>query len=170
MPRSRRLWVLPLVGLLSFGALGVGGDGATAVEPRLTTASIMVSAAAFIPTNTAIQFYNSGSEVSVQSGTGYMYAPVSFPVPVVNIKKITVYAYDNSASQLCVSTMRTRPVDAAQDVQTTLCTENGSAPQYMSTTDLDFRRIVTASQGLYLSLGFYGSGVSLYGVKINYSY
>jgi len=130
----------------------------------------MVPAAAFIPTSPTTSFYNSGVGISSGPGTANLFAPVSFPVPVVNIKKITVYAYDNSASQLCVSILRTRPADAGEDLQAFLCTENGSAPQYMATTDIAFRRVATANQGVYLALGFYGSGVTLYGVKINYSY
>jgi len=170
MPGSQKLWIPLLAALLFVGALGVGGDGATAVEPRLTKASIMVPAAAFIPTSPTTKFYNSGSGVSSESGTANLFAPVSFPVPVVNIKKITVYAYDNSASQLCVSILRTRPADAGQDLQASLCTVDGSAPQYMATADIAFRRVVTANHGVYLGLGFYGSGVTLYGVKIDYSY
>ena len=62
----------------------------------MTTASIMIPAAAFIPTTTRTTSACGGT-LPWLSGSGCFTAPLSFPVPVVNIKKITVYAYDNRA-------------------------------------------------------------------------
>jgi hypothetical protein len=171
MTALRRPWIPVLVGLLVAGVLGVGGGGAAAVEPRLTTASIMIPAAAFIPAEDDYDYANNGREMWVASGSGYFGAPLSFPVAVVNIKKITLYAFDNDgAAMVCVTLYRARPADASEDNTGGVCTSDGSAPQYASTTTISPRRVTTASQGAYLWVSLSAPGVKLYGVKVNYSY
>ena len=171
MTRTRRLWVPLLMGLLVAGMLGVGGGGAVAAEPRLTTVSVMIPAAAFFPTLDDWDYGNSGFGLYVTSGSGNFIAPLTFPVPVVNIKKITLYAYDNDGlKEVCVTLYRARPADAAEDTTGQVCTLDGSAPQYASTTLISPRRVTTASQGAYLWVSIGGPGLWLYGVKVNYSY
>ena len=172
MARTRRLWIPVLVGLLVGGALGVGGGGAVAAEPRITTASIMIPAAAFIPDLDDCDYDNGGYSLEVTSGTCGFIAPLSFPVPVVNIKKITLYAYDNDdSSQVCVKLYRARPADASQDsTGGSLCTLDASAPQAPYKTAINPRRVNTASQGAYLWVRLYSPTVALYGVKVTYSY
>ena len=107
---TRRLWVPLLVAVLVAGVLGVGGGGAVAVEPRVTTRSIMIPAGAFIPTEDDNDYMSNGIALSVESGVGRFTAPILVPVPVVNIKKITLYAYDNDAADtLCVYMYRAAP-------------------------------------------------------------
>ena len=172
MARTSRLWIPLLVGLLVAGALGVGGGGAVATEPRVTTASIMVPASAFIPTKDDFDYDNGGDSLQVTSGTGAFIAPLSFPVPVVNIKKITVYAHDNTASALIsASVYRSRPADGEEDHAGSVATVDSSAdPQVVSMTAISPRRVTTATHGPYLWVWFTGSGVRLYGVKVTYSY
>jgi len=169
MTRMRRLWVPVLVGLLV--AVLLGPAGVTATEPRVTTASIMIPASAFSPTMDDLDYENRGFRLQVTSASGAFFAPLSFPVPVVNIKKITLYAYDNDGlKEVCVTLYRARPADAAEDTTGQVCTLDGSAPQYASTTLISPRRVTTASQGAYLWVSIGGPGLWLYGVKVNYSY
>jgi len=70
----RKLLVPVLVGLLVAGVSGVGGDGAVAAEPRVTTRSIMIPAAAFIPTTDDPDYYNLGIDLHVHN-EGVFYAP-----------------------------------------------------------------------------------------------
>jgi hypothetical protein len=172
MARTSRLWIPVLVGLLVAGMLGIDGGGAVAAEPRSTTASIMIPAAAFIPTMDDWDYGNNGFGLQVTSASGIFVAPLSFPVPVVNIKKITLYAYDNDPSSLlCVTLYRARPADADRDLTGgSVCTSDASAPQYASTTAISPRRVTTAFQGAYLWVTLYSPTVTLYGVKVNYSY
>jgi hypothetical protein len=174
MTRLNRLWIPVLVGLLVAALLGpTGGGAATAAEPRLTTASIMIPAAAFIPTTDNFDYNNDGYGLQVTLGSGGFIAPLSFPVPVVNIKKITLYAYDNdSLSQVCVKLYRARPADADRDsTGGSLCTSDVAvAPQAPYKTTINPRRVTAASQGAYLWVDLSSPTVTLYGVKINYSY
>jgi len=171
MARTNRLWIPVLVGLLVAALAGpTAGGAATAVEPRITTASIMIPAGAFIPTENS-DYFNYGEYLAVASGSGSFTAPLSFPVPIVNIKKITAYAYDNSGgASVCVSLYRARPIDASEDYTGQVCTVDASAPQYATTTVIDPRRANTAFHAPYLWVVISGPTVELYGVKINYSY
>jgi hypothetical protein len=171
MTALRRLWVPLLVSLLVAGVLSVGGGAATAAEPRLTTASIMIPAAAFIPTYNS-DYFSLGLYLAVASGSGSFTAPLSFPVQVVNIKKITAYAYDDSSgASVCVSLYRARPMDASEDYAAQVCTADGTAvPQYAATTVISPRRVNTAFHAPYLWVVISGPDVKLYGVKVNYSY
>ena len=86
----------------------------------------MIPAAAFIPTYNS-DYFSMGSYLAVASGSGSFTAPLSFPVPIVNIKKIAAYAYDNSGgASVCVSLYRARPIDASEPAGQ-VCTVNASA-------------------------------------------
>jgi hypothetical protein len=173
MARMRRLWVPVVVGLLVAGVSGVGGGGAVAAEPRLTTASIMIPASAFIPGRDDSDYDNGGDSLQVTSGTGDFIAPLSFPVPVVNIKRITLYAYDNDpSSHVCIKLYRARPTDASQDsTGGSFCTSDVYiAPQVLYKTAFSPSRVDTASQSAYLWVYLTGPAVALYGVKVTYSY
>jgi hypothetical protein len=168
MTRTSKLWVPVLVGCLVTVLLGPAG--VTAAEPRVTTASIMIPAAAFIPTYGS-DYFSLGSYLSMASGSGSFTASLSFPVPVVNIKKITAYAYDNSGvASVCVSLYRARPMEASEDYAGEVCTVDASAPQYASTTTIFTSRVNTAFHAPYLWVVISGPDVKLYGVRINYSY
>ena len=96
---------------------------------------------------------------------------MSFPVPIVNIRRITAYAYDNSGgASVCVSLYRARPIDASEDYAGQVCTVDASAPQYASTTVISPRRVNTALHAPYLWVVISGPDVKLYGVRVNYSY
>jgi hypothetical protein len=169
MSSKRRSWV-PLLAALLVALMLSPVAGSAATEPRLTTATIMVPAAAFVPTSNSFDYSNGGSDLSVSAGTANFLAELTFPVPVVTIRRITLYAYDNSASQVCVSSVRTRPAESATDSQSTVCTQNASAPQVVYTTAITSAKVNTGLQGAYLLLGFYGGGVQAFAVKVNYSY
>ena len=167
---SRKLWVPVLVGLLA--AVLVGPKGVTAVEPRVTTSSIMIPAGAFVPTTDDWDYFHPGSSLALHGGYGNFTAPVWFPVQVVNIKRITVYAYDDDvAASVCVILLRARPAQGVEDSVGNVCTvDGGSNPAALYTTVIESRRVNTALQAPYLWASFDGPGVELYGVKITYSY
>ena len=170
--KSRRLWVPVLAGLLVAGLLGAGGGGAAAAEPRAATASIMIPAAAFTPAGSGIHYVSSGATLALDSGQGGFAAPLSFPAPVVNIKKITLYAYDYTASALIsAGVYRSRPSDGEDDYAGSIATVDSPAdPQVVSLTAISPRRVTTATHGPFLWIWFTGSGVRLYGVKVTYTY
>ena len=169
MARTRRLWVPVLVGLLVAALLGP--SGVTAVEPRTVTASIMVPAAAFTPTNSNFGYAFDNRELVATGGLAYFVAPLGFPVPVVNIKRLTLYAFDSDAGALvAVELYRTEPAGATfRHTGTVFTADSPSDPQVVSSTAISPRRVNTAIHGAYLRL-FLNPGVYFYGVKVTYSY
>ena len=91
---------------------------------------------------------------------------------MVYIKKITLYAVDNTAAgNVCVYLMRWAPATLSFMNLGGACTTGatGTTLQIVSTTSIDPRRVSTAAQGAYLRLSLYPSQ-NLNGVKITYSY
>ena len=173
MMLSKRLWAVLLTAVLVAGLLvGFGdGDDAVAKEPRATWRRVMVPAAALIPTTPDWDYINHGNYITMTSGSGQFAVPLSFPVPVVNIRKITLIAADNTASaSVCVALYRAQPLSADEEEMGTVCTYNRAAiPQTVSRTALLHRRVNTANHGPYLWVNF-GKGVTFYGVQVTYSH
>ncbi len=175
MAHTRRLWVPVLVALLVTGLLGVaGGGGAVAVEPRLTVASIMIPAAAFIPTSGSWSYSQTDSYLTANNTADFT-APLTFPVQEVTIRRITLYAYENTADgSVCVRMFRASPRTASSLTLGSACTVNSTTnPQAATTTAISPRRVNTAVQGpdLWVSIpGSQFSTVRFYGVKVTYSY
>jgi hypothetical protein len=172
MARMRRLWVPVLVGLLV--AVFLGPAGVTAVEPRTVTASIMIPAAAFTPTVDEADYLNGLSYLGVNNSGYYYFAPLSFAAPEVNVRRITLYAYDNDSlpsHEVCVWLYRTNPTTAAAAFQGSACTSDGTLdPQVVYTTDIGPRTVNTAVHGSFLRIGISAGAERLYGVKVTYSY
>jgi hypothetical protein len=91
--RIQRLLIAGLVGLVALLLIGPGGNRVTAAEPRVTTASVMVPAAAFVPSAGSFDYLNNGWAASA-AHRGAFVAPLSFPVPEVSVRKLTIYAHD----------------------------------------------------------------------------
>jgi len=169
MKQTKRLGVPLLVALLVALPLSVGAGGAAAEEPRATTGSIMIAAAAFNPTTDDWDYNNNGIWLTSATG-GTFIAALSFPVPVVSIRRITLYAYDNGADSVCVSLLRASPPIGSETLAVSMCSaESVTDPQVVSTTAINPKAINTAAQSPYLWLTL-GGDVRVYGVKITYSY
>jgi hypothetical protein len=175
MSRTRTLSTALLVGLLVSVLLSLPGDGervAAAVEPRLTTARIMVPAAAFIPAASWMNY--TGGDFLMTSDTASFFAPIAFPVPVVNIQGITVYATDMEADDsVCVYLYRSSPIHGREGIrfQGQACTTDSSVdPQAVSNLRRIYPTLVnTAVHGSYLWASVTG-GSFMYGVQVTYSY
>ena len=165
---TRRLRVPLLVALLV--AMLVGPGVVTAAEPRATGGKVMIPAAAFSPTNDNWDYYNNGYALNTVSGYGEFTAPLVFPVPVVKIKKIILYAYDNDAGQVCATVYRASPPTAIELWLGQACTTDSTAnPQVVSTTAISPRQVNTAVTGPYLWVTT-NPGMQFYGVSVLYSY
>jgi len=125
---ARRLWIPVLVGLLVAGMLGVGGGGAVeAAEPRLTTRTITIPAAAFNPVNNTTDFGSNGDELWTFTGGGNFTAPLFFEAPEVTIRKITLFAWDHSSGDnICVGLFRTTPATADEQNMGFVCSTGSS--------------------------------------------
>ena len=177
MALSKRLWAVLLAAVLVAGLLvGFGGgDEAVAKEPRATIGKIMVPAAAFIPTSDNWDYDSVGWSLGMVSGSGGFTAPLSFPVPVVNIRRITFFAYDATWSdEVCVNLHRSSPAAGTAVPAGGRCTRNRTAlPQKVGIPDLSPRRVNTAVHGSYLFLSMEGkppSGSFFWGVEVLYSH
>jgi hypothetical protein len=170
---TRRLWVPLLVGLLVAALIGPGM--VAGAEPRVTvTKALMIPAAAAIPISTYMEYNNVGSQVRIEgSGEGGFTVPLSFPVSVVTIRRITVYAYDNDASHdVGVALRRTYPPDNTEVGLGWVTTSGASTadPQSVTSSAISNRTVSTANYGLFLWIQMAGGSTRLYGVKILYSY
>lgn len=178
---TRRLWVPVLAALVGallavmlVGPLGARQEAGALVEPRVTNRTITIPAGAFSPNSDSQDFVNDGSQLWTTSGHGYFTAPLFFEAPVVTVKKITLYAYDNnSSSEVCVALFRTTPTTGSQQTIGGVCSSGASTtnPQVFTQTSLTHRR-VTGAYGPYLWVslpGSYSDGYRFYGVKITYS-
>jgi hypothetical protein len=126
---NKRLWAALLVGLLVVGLLvGLGDDEeAVAKQSRATLGKIMVPAAAFIPIEDE-RYYNQGWKLTMTRYSGWFNAPLSFPVPQVSIRKITLIARDNRSGETCVELKRAKPLAANEVPLGRVCTaETGEA-------------------------------------------
>jgi len=171
MATTRRLSTGLLVALLAAVLVGPGGGEVTAAEPRVTVRHIMVPAAAFIPSMDGLDYFNGGGVLEMNSGLGTFTAPLLFPAIVVDIRRITLYAYDNAPSSVCVALYRAYPPGASQVYAGQVCTTGASAtdPQVLYTTTLSPRQVNTALHGPFLALVLSGD-TKFYGVKVTYSY
>ena len=177
MRLRKRLWAVLLVGVLVAGLLvGFGdGDEAVAKQPRATYDRIMISAAAFVPATDSADYTNYGDYLRVSNGVRGFTAPLSFPVPVVNIRRITFFAYDATWSdEVCVNLHRSSPAAGTAVPAGGRCTRNRTAlPQKVGIPDLSPRRVNTAVHGSYLFLSMEGkppSGSFFWGVEVLYSH
>jgi len=172
----KKLWVPLLVALLVAALTGPAGGVVTAAEPRVTTESIMIPAAAFTPSADTYGYVNNGWVIEATPGA--FVAPLHFPVPVVRIRKLTIYAYDHVSSggqitDVCVYLARSAPSAAAVITQGQVCTFGTSAttdPQVFSTTAISPRNVNTAVHGSYLWVVVPDGDARFYGVKVTYSY
>jgi len=174
MTRTRILSTALLLALLVAVLLSLPGEGgqAGAVEPRVATGKIMIPAAAFIPAASWMSY--TGGAFLMTPDTASFFAPLAFPVPVVNIQGITVYATDlQPDDSVCVYLYRSSPIHGREGIrfQGQACTADSSAdPQAVS----NLRRISptlvnTAVHGSYLWASVTG-GSFMYGVQVTYSY
>ena len=172
MTLTRKFTTPLLAGLLVAALLGMsrGGDSAIAAPQARTGGKIMIPAAAFIPTTDNWDYANNGSTLYTISSGGGFTAPLVFPVPVVKIKKIILYAYDNSTGEVCATLYRSSPPIANELWLGNVCTTDSTAnPQVVSTTAISPRQVNTAVTGPYLWVSI-GDGTNLYGVSVLYSY
>jgi len=172
MARTSRLWIPVLVGLLVAVVIGPTGGGAVeASKPRVATASIVVSAGAFVAIDSGSAYHNEGFYLAAPSGASFL-APVVFPVPVVSIRRITLYAFDNSdGGDICLSLIRVAMAEVAVRNQVEVCTTGASTVdvQVLDSTAISPRLVNTALHGSYLWASI-PAGQLLFGVKITYTY
>ena len=172
MTRTNRLWIPVLAGLLVAVLLGPGA--VAGAEPWATvTQAMMITASAAIPASDDLDYNDmSGVVMQVGAGGGVFTIPLSFPEPVVTIKRITAYLYDNAPStNVGVSLRRIYPPDGFATVLGEVETSGSSPaqPQAVTTTEISPRRVNTERYGLALRIDM-GPGTFFYGVKILYSY
>ncbi|MFH1330371.1 MAG: hypothetical protein ABIJ48_06970 [Actinomycetota bacterium] len=172
MTLTRKITVPLLAGLLVAALVGMspGGDSAIAAPQARTGGKIMIAAASFIPTTDNWDYSNNGYSLATTGNSGNFTAPIPFPVPVVNIKKIILYAYDNGAGSVCATVYRASPPTGNELNLGAVCTTDQVAyPQDPSTSAISPRRANTALVGPYLWVTV-PEEAQFFGVSVLYSY
>lgn len=165
----RRALTPVLVGLLALVLVGAPGAAGRA-ERQTVVGRIMIPAAAFVPVDGDNGW--SSPDGNRLMGEGKFRAPVEFPVPSVNVRRITLYASDWSAvMNVCAHLFRSTPATGAFVETGFTCTQYPSPgdPQATFTTDISPRRVDTRVHGSFVVVHLYSS-LSLYGVQVVYAY
>jgi len=176
MTAVKRLWIPVLVALLV--AVLVGAVGVTAAEPRATSRTVTIPAAAFTPQDddlAGVGYENLGYQMTVvgPAASGYFIAPLFFEAPEVKIKKMVLFAYDNGGGSVCVELSRSTPASGNRQDMGEVCS-TGAATGVRSFTEKTISpRNVAGWHGPYLELyipGVYSNGYQFYAVRITYTY
>jgi len=172
MGRTRTAGTALLLALLVAVLLSLPGEGgqAAAVEPRVTTGSIVIPAPAFTPSGNQWNYSNNGNFLQVGTGYGHFFAPVQLPVPEATITRITLYAYDNHPAQVCAVLYRIRPAVAVEKALGAACTTDSTASPQAPYAAISGGLVNQATQSAYLHLSISGTGVRFYAVKITFTY
>lgn len=172
MKEIKKWWVAVLLGLLLMATLvGVMFARPGARPNAGASKTLTVPAAAFVPIKDDMDWYNNGSYIQLDSGTGVFIASVQFPGRVT-VESITLYAYDNNGSaQVCAYLFRSTPPTGNEESMAGVCSTGASDtdPRLFTTTLISPNR-VTRRHGVYLEIMFYGSSdLRVYGVKIKHA-
>jgi hypothetical protein len=184
---NRRLWV-PLLAVLLVAVI-VGPGTVTATEPRVTTRTVTIPAAAFQPSYGQIPYYSNWGHKLTTGNAELFVAPLSFEAPVVYVKRITLVAYDNLPDDIstsiyfpginqafhhgttCAFVERATPMSDSFEFMGGVCSDGmGTLVREFTQRTFDVRRI-TGAYGPYLLLWVGGSfDISFNAVKITYTY
>ena len=136
------------------------------------TRKLTVPAASFIPADEAYNYWNDGTYLLMQSGSGSFTAPVVFPTKkTVTVEKITLYAYDNNSTwAACVWLRRARPTHGDHQNMGQACSTDQSSNDPRSFTDATINpSAVRPGHAPYLWLHIQSSpGLGVYAVRIEY--
>nr|MCU0280548.1 hypothetical protein [Acidimicrobiia bacterium] len=155
-------------------AVLVGPGMAAGAGPRTTVVeSIMIHNTEFSPFDSN-QDYSAGQRLETYGGTGRFTAPIPLPATVVSIRRITLYAYDNSANaDVSLSLYRSAPAQGDAFVELGGVATVGAVetdPQVQYTTAISPRTVDRSRFSLFLWLRVPEPGLKVYGVKVTYSY
>jgi len=165
----RRAKTPVLVGLLAAVLVGVSGATSRA-EPRTVTGTIMIPqrlSCRWTVTTPGRHRTTTDSWGWERSGRRF-----EFPVPLVSVRRITLYAGDGSAvMNVCAHLYRSAPATGAFVETGFTCTVYPAPgdPQASFSTDISPRRVDTRLHGSFVLVDLYPS-LSLYGVQITYAY
>ena len=166
---------LLVVGLLLGVMLGSGEVVATAAKAApLTLEKVTIPAAAFGPTDTGAGFTrirNNGRYLYTTLPAEEVIAALQFRYPVVTIRKVTLYAYDNADQAVCLRLYRTDPELGTEDKMAEFCSTGASEtyPREFSETAISPRR-VRMGNGLYVEVYLRSGDYGLTGVRIIYGH
>lgn len=159
---ARRLAMLAAGVALVAVLFGMSGNlPLTAAEPEVAarttiTRTLTIPAAAFTPTGPILDWFNSGMGVGVRSPSdlpAVFVAPVYFEAPLVTVRKMTLYGWDNNEeADMCLSLQRNVLPTGVPQTMGEVCS-NGADLQVRSfATDVFDARRVTGNHGAYVIL------------------
>ena len=144
-----------------------GDDEAGAATQR----TLRIPAAAFVPSNGAIGYYNWGSAV-FRGGTG---GPDPFVAPVLlegneaTVHRVTLHYYDNGASAICARLHRSTLKATSPKTMSQICTA-GAVDASRARTDTTIKAAkVGPGNAAYLYVTIPPGSYALYGVTIVYT-
>jgi hypothetical protein len=144
-------------------------EAGEAVEPRAWH-TITVPAASFIPNKESLDYTNSGYSLTTDTGTSKFTATVPFPFPSVTVKRMTLYAHDNSTQHVCLWMYRAAPSAGTEVPMANVCSSGASTTIPRAFTDTSIvAPLVQGYTSAYLWLELPAGSMNFYGVTIKYT-
>jgi pectin methylesterase-like acyl-CoA thioesterase len=175
MKTLRRLSIPVLLGVLLIATLVGVASARPNVRPQEQAWMVLTVPASNIhPALGATNYTNLGQYFET-AGSSWYQAPVNFPaageqaVGAVNVKRLTLYAQDNSAADVCVYLSKSYPPTQAEAWMAFVCSSD-AAPGTRSFTDTSIvANPVYRTQGAYLEISL-NAGPQINGFFIHYTW
>jgi hypothetical protein len=136
--------------------------------PRVTVVAkyLMIPPAAFSASSDNIDYFNSGSNLEINSGNGSFVAPVYLP-PGANIRLIKLFAYDvNVINNLCAFLYESNPKTGGKTKLKEVCTTGSGGIQKLMK---GLYHTVRWYHGYYILLDYQSIDMSTIAVMLKYT-
>jgi hypothetical protein len=179
MKKIKRLWIPVLLGVVLMIMLaGVASARPNARPQEQAWRVLTVPSSVCIPRQDGDDWYNHINGVYCESGGCVWLCAVDFPaagqqaVGAVNVKRVTMFAYDNSgdAQAAWFYLWKTYPPEVASVAMATGTTTNSPAfPQTVMDTSV-VKNPIYRVQGAHISATINGTGIEVYGFHVHYTW
>jgi hypothetical protein len=177
MKRIKRLWIPLLLGLILMTALvGVASARPDAGPREQAWRVLTIPSTVCIPHKDSDTWSHGVNRVECPSGVCVFFCAVDFPaageqaVGAVNVKRVTMYAYDNGLGDAEVILFKSYPITGASVQMASGETATLAAdPQTVMDTTIDNNPIYRVQSPL-IFLKITVSGIGVYGFHIHYTW
>jgi hypothetical protein len=178
MKGLKRLWALALSSVLLMSiVVGIAAAGPNSRPLEQSWRVLAVPPHACIPRDKAENWTASASFIHCNSATCGFHCPLDFPaageqtVGAVNVKRFTMYAYDNGLREITAVVRKTYPPTGGwEDMASVSSADSPADPQGVMDTSIDANPMVYRSQTPYIDLTIGNNSFKVYGFYVHYTW